>query len=125
MIKLLIIITMIISVNANLTKKEYYVLKNDITLGIINDFSTINQGYLSAKPTNVILKLFTSFDNYIIYEEGKKPNIAGDNEYKKDKYLLLSIVKEVIKNRPKYKVIENYKYKLIIKCKNDKCTYEK
>lgn len=125
MIKIFILLVMIISANAQAEKKEYNVLINNIVLGKISDFSTINNGYLVAKPTNFLVKLFTSFDNYIIYEENKKPNIQGDNKYKKDKYLLLSIVRELIKNRPEYKLIDGPKYKLIVKCKDDKCTYER
>jgi hypothetical protein len=125
MIRLLIVVTLFISANADLPKQEYYVLKNDIVLGKIDDFSTIDSGYLVAKPTNLLLRLFTSFDHYVIYEEGEKPNIQGETKYKRDKYLLLNIVRELIKERPKYKLIDDKKYKLIVQCKKDKCTYER
>ena len=105
--------------------KEYNILYGNMVLGKIADFSTINKGYLIAKPTNSLLKLFVSWEHYIIYEELKKPQLDGNNKYKKDKHLLLGLVRELRNDRPEYKIIEKKKYRLIVTCKNDKCDYKR
>ncbi len=122
--KLLIVLISFVTLYAN-SNSEYYILKNSITLGKINDFSTINDGYLIAKPTNKVLKWFISWNHYVLYEKDKKPYIQGEIKYKKDKYFLLSLVRELTKNRPKDKLLESKKYKLIIKCNGGKCNYTK
>ncbi len=122
--KIVILFISIISLFAT-PNKEYNILYGSIILGKISDFSTINKGYLIGKPTNGVLNFLISWDNYIIYEESKKPNITGDNKYKKDKHLLLSLVRELSKNRPKHKIIEKKKYRLFISCKDEKCDYQR
>ena len=117
---ILILWICIASLFANLNK-EYNILYGTMVLGKIADFTTINKGYLIGKPTSGLLKLLISWDNYIIYEELKKPNISGENKYKKDKHLLLGLVRKLSKSRPKYQEIEKKKYKLIIKCTKNRC----
>jgi len=102
---------------------DYNIIYKGITLGRIKDFSTIKSGYLIGKPTNSILRLLTPWDNYIIYQEGKKPNIKGDNKYKKDKHLLLHLINKLSKSQPKYQKFETKKYKLVIRCKDGICNY--
>ena len=102
---------------------DYNIVYKSITVGRIKDFSTIKNGYLIGKPTNSILKLLTPWDNYIIYQEGKKPNIKGDNKYKKDKHLLLHLINKLSKSQPKYQKFETKKYKLVIRCKDGICNY--
>jgi len=104
---------------------EYNIIYKGIIVGRIKDFSTIKNGYLIGKPTNSILRLLTPWDNYIIYQEGKKPKIKGDNKYKKDKHLLLHLINKLSKFQPNYKIISTKKYRLIIRCKNGKCRYQR
>ncbi len=105
--------------------KEYYILYNKITLGKISDFSTINKGYLIGESTNGFMNLFTKYENYIIYEDKNKPEVKGDNKYKKDKYLLLSLIKTLTKIQPAYQVFTKDHFKMIVKCNNGKCIYDR
>ena len=124
MIKLLVIVLSFISLYAAPSAK-YNVINSGVTLGQISDFSTINKGYLVAKPTNGLLKLFISFENYVIHEKAKKPNIAGENKYKEDNHLLLNLIRELTDDQPAEKTIESKTHKLLIKCIDGKCTYKR
>jgi hypothetical protein len=103
--------------------KDYLITYGDITLGKIDNINTIKEGYLVAKPTNKFLRYLLRFDHYIIYEEGKKPSIEGDNKNKKDKYLILKLVNELQSNRqPNIKMAKNSQT-IDVHCKINKCTY--
>ncbi len=105
--------------------RVYNISYNGISVGKIKDFSTINQGYLIGRPVNRILGFFVPWENYVIYEENKKPIVKGKNKYKKDKHLLLRLIKELTKVRPKQQIIETKKYKLVINCTKNRCDYKR
>ncbi|MEA3497559.1 MAG: hypothetical protein U9R16_00735 [Campylobacterota bacterium] len=121
---LLLILMSITSLYANFDNK-YNVYKSGISLGVSNNFNTLNKGYIVLIPTNKILKIFISFDKYIIYEEGKKPNIKGDNKYKRDKHMLLNLIRELSSKQPQSQTLEDEKYILSIECKDGRCDYKK
>ena len=111
-----------ISLIANQTN-EYHITYNGITLGKISDFSTIHKGYIIGKPTNGFLSFLAPFDNYIIHEVNNKPNVLGDNKYKKDKYLLLDLIRKLTKLQPKNEVFLKNHYEVNVTCNSSKCAY--
>ncbi|MBT3280466.1 MAG: hypothetical protein HOF69_00060 [Campylobacteraceae bacterium] len=125
MIKLVPILLLSMISLFGISNNEYYIQYKGITLGKISDFSTIDKGYLIGKPVGGILGAFITFDNYIIHEAGKKPKIKGDNKEKKDKYLLLSLIRKIQKEQPKHTVFKKDNYEITIECKNSKCTYSR
>ncbi|SHO81731.1 hypothetical protein MNB_SV-15-1526 [hydrothermal vent metagenome] len=102
---------------------DYTISYNGIKVGKIKDFSTIKNGYLIGKPINSFMGFFVPWDNYIIFQEGKKPIIKGKNRYKKDKHLILELINRLSKSKPTYKEFESKKYRLIIRCKDGVCNY--
>jgi len=71
---------------------DYNIIYNGIKVGKIKDFSTIKDGYLIGKPINLFMGFFVPWDNYIIFQDGKKPTIKGKNKYKKDRHLILELI---------------------------------
>jgi len=105
------------------SKDQYSIKLHGITVGIISDFSTIDKGYLVGKPLGGLLSVLTPFDYYVIFEPNKKPNIKGKNKYKKDKYLLLDLIKQLENNQPTHKIFKKNHYEINMNCKNSICTY--
>ncbi len=105
------------------TNNKYNIKLHGIKVGTIDNFSTIDKGYLVGKPKGGLLNLLTPFDNYIIYEPNKKPELKGKNKYKKDKYLLLELIKQLQNSQPKHKIFTKDHYEINMSCKNSVCTY--
>ncbi|HIP12564.1 MAG TPA: hypothetical protein EYG97_03330 [Arcobacter sp.] len=120
--KIILLILSSVYLFAN-TTNEYYVKYNDYTIGKITNFDTIEKGYLVAKPTGFLFSSLFPFENYIIYENGKQPKLKQKNKYKKDKYFLLDLVRQLSTARPKYKTYEKDNFSIQIKCDNSRCTY--
>jgi len=106
-----------------LSSDKYYVSYQDITLGKIQDMSTLEDGYIISIPTNSWLKFILDFDKYIIYEPNKKPKISGKTRYNKDKYFIIKMINELKKYRPGYKVFKEREQVLTLKCRSNKCNY--
>ena len=121
----IVFLMLIVFLSAEESYKVYNIAYNGISVGKIRDFSTIDRGYLIGRPINKVLGFFVPWSNYIIYEEGKKPKVKGKNKYRKDKHLLLRLIKELTKTRPKHKVIKTKKYKLVITCTENRCDYKR
>jgi hypothetical protein len=103
---------------------SYSIEYRGIKLGEIKNFETINKGYLIGESVGGLIRSIVPFDNYIIYEKNK-PEKKGKNKYKKDNNMILEIVRIVTKEKPELKIIKKNNKVLTIKCKNDKCKYER
>lgn len=105
------------------SSSTYYVTYGSITLGDIKNIDTIKDGYLIATPSSSFIKFILGFDNYVIYQENKKPKVKGDTKYKKDKYLILNLINKLQLKREKKQTFKKNNQSITILCKNDICTY--
>jgi hypothetical protein len=121
---LLILLLTTFFVFANENNTQYYIKYNSMKIGKIKNFNTIKDGYLVGEKIDSLATMFLSFDNYIIYSSNK-PQVAGKNKYKKDKNSILKIINTVQNEMPRYKVIENNKMIITIRCNNNRCNYIK
>ncbi len=118
--RLIIFIALFFSLvlNADIYKVKF----RGITLGEIDDLSTIEQLYLKAKVTNRIAR-FMLGEDYLIYYGGDKPS-SKDAKYKKDKKMILYAFKESLKERPKFKKFKINDIKNItLLCDGDECKF--
>ncbi len=102
---------------------KYYITYDDMTLGKLTNINTIKDGYLVAVPTSSWLKFVFNFDNYIVYEENKKPKITGKNKYSKDKHYILELVNTLSKNRKEFQEFKRNDNLITIRCENNTCNY--
>jgi hypothetical protein len=117
-----LLLFVLVSLNAT-QAKQYHIKYKGITVGTIADFTTIDKGYLIGKPVGGILGAFISFDHYIIHEKNKKPKQDGKIKYKLDKYMLLSIIRNLANSQPSHQSLIKDHYKLEINCKDSQCKY--
>ena len=97
---LIIMITMILSLNATTYNVKYH----GMTLGEITDLSTIKDLYLKAKVTSRVARFMLGKDN-LVYYGGDKPYVSK-SKYKKDKKMILYAFRESITQKPKFKKFE-------------------
>lgn len=102
--------------------EQYTINYKGITLGTIDDLSTVNQLYLKARVTNLVAKLLLGH-KYFVFYGGEKPHIS-DAKYRKDKNNVLFALNEAIHVKPRHKVYPSPKEKkLIIDCQKERCEY--
>ncbi len=107
-----------LTVNAD----TYRVKFRGISLGEIDDLSTIDKLYLKAKVTNKIAR-FMLGEDYLVYYGGDKPN-ESDAKYKKDKKMILYAFKESLKERPKFKKFKiNDTKNITLSCNENACKF--
>jgi len=119
MIKIVLLVFLYISSYASANYKITY---KNITLGDIKNMDTIKEGYLIAVPASSWMKYILGFDKYALYEDSKKPKINGDVKYKKDKYMLLTVIYKLGIDRKSQILRKNNKI-LAINCYGYKCNY--
>jgi hypothetical protein len=117
-----LLLFVVVSLSATQTN-QYYIKYKGITLGTIDDFTTIDKGYLIGKPVGGLLGAFVSFDHYIIHEPNIKPKLDGKSKYKLDKYMLLSIIRNLATTQPTHQLLTKDHYRLEINCKDSQCKY--
>jgi hypothetical protein len=117
--KIILILLFVIYANANNTYKITY---KNMTLGDIKNMNTIKDGYLIALPSSSWMRYILGFDKFVLFQEHKKPKANGKVRYKKDKYMLLSVIYNLSKNI-KSQTLEKDNRVLKIKCNGKKCTY--
>ena len=117
--KLILAILFIVYANASDTYKITY---GSMTLGNIKNMDTIKDGYLVAVPSSYWTKLILGFDKFILYQNNKKPNTKGNVKYKKDKYMLLTVIYNLSKDI-KSQIIKKDNRILAINCNGLKCNY--
>jgi len=113
----------LIFINIAFANNTYHVTYGSMTLGDIKDINTIKKGYLIAVPSNSFIKFVLGFDKYVIYENDNKPNLKGDVKYKKDKYLILSLINSLSKNKKPTQTFAKDNQSITINCQNNLCTY--
>jgi hypothetical protein len=109
---------------ANKETPQYIIKYNSMKIGKIKNFNTIKDGYLIGEKIDSLTTMFLPFDNYIIYSNNK-PKVSGKNKYKKDNSSILKIINSVQNKMPRYKVIEDKKTIITIRCNNNRCDYIK
>ena len=117
--KIILSILLVIYANASDTYKITY---SGMTLGDIKNMATIQDGYLVAVPSSYWMKIILGFDKFVLFQENKKPKTSGDVKYKKDKYMLLTVIYNLSKNR-KSQVIKKGNNILAINCNGNKCNF--
>ncbi|RUM62686.1 MAG: hypothetical protein DSZ05_09665 [Sulfurospirillum sp.] len=109
---------------ASIAQANPYLIKyKGLTLGEIDNLTTLKDLYLDAKATNPIVRLLLGKSHYVFYA-GKKPEISHA-KFRRDKNQLLFALREAITHRPKYKRFDITKdKKLVVACKKDVCNYQ-
>ncbi len=113
---------LLLSTTLSLHASHYTIQYKGVTLGEINDISTVKSLYLKAKVTNFLAKLLLRH-KYFVFYSGTKPQIK-DAKYRKDKNNVLFALNEAIKQRPEHKEYPSERgKKLLLECSNDICHY--
>lgn len=98
----------------NFAFASYTIKYQGLTLGIIENFDTLEHNYLEANVTNKIAKLLLGKDKFVFYNEDYK-GIKNDKntKYKKDKVAIVYILKKAYNNNKEDERIEVKKDKFI------------
>jgi hypothetical protein len=101
---------------------RYRVKYRGITLGEIDDLSTLDELYLKAKVTNRVARFMLGEDNLVYYGKDK-PDIKNA-KFKKDKKMILYAFAESLKEKPKFKRYKINDIKNItLECNSDGCKF--
>ncbi len=125
MIKKFLIATTLLFVSIlNAQNYQYNVKYHGMTLGMIDDLSTIDKHYLKAKVTSRIARFMLGAD-YLVYYAGEKPNVKN-SKYKRDKKMILYAFAESVKAKPKFKRFRiNANKEIALQCEsNQSCHFE-
>ena len=116
--------TLLVAATLSLANAQNYTIQyRGITLGEIDDLSTLDALYLKARVTNFIAKLLLKKRYFVYYGGDRKPSVA-DAKFRKDKNRVLFALYEAIKNRPAHKVYTSQRgKKLILSCDHQICKY--
>ncbi len=101
MFKKFLLISMLLISVLHAQNYQYNVKYHGVTLGMIDDLSTIDKLYLKAKVTSRIAR-FMLGEDYLVYYVGEKPTVR-DAKFKKDKKMILYAFAESVKAKPKFK----------------------
>ncbi len=104
---------------------QYSILFNEIKLGEINSFDTLEKDYIKIKVTNPIAKFMLGKKELIYFNSSFKQDKTSTIYYKKDKYEIINVLKGAISNELEdKKIFFNKKSYLDIKYdKNYKFSY--
>ncbi len=108
--RLLVVFTFMISFSF----ASYTISYKGISLGVINDFKTLDKNYLEADVTNFLAKLLLGKKKFVFYDENYTGFINDKNtKYRKDKYAIIYLLKKAFANDVKSERIEIKKNKFI------------
>lgn len=110
----------------NLAFANYSVYFTGIKLGEAKNFDTLNDHYLKADVTNSVARLLLGRDTFIFHDE--EFNLQKDEEnikYKKDKNLIIELLRRAVNNelKPGRIVINDKKFIDVTFDKNYKFKY--
>ena len=108
----------------SLLQADSYLIKyKGITLGKIENLSTLNQNYLKAKVTNSIVRFMMKKDFFVFYDS-KKPNFSK-TKYRKDNKKIIYALKEAIASKPSYEDVQiDEKRHITLSCKEKICKFD-
>jgi len=117
-----ILIMMIVTLGLQASSAKYDVNFRGMTLGEIDDLSTVKSLYLKAKVTSRIARFMLGKDN-LVYYGGEKPDIKN-SKYKRDKKMMLFAFAQSLEERPKYKRYDINQNKYItLECQGSVCRF--
>ena len=118
--KIFLILTIMISL---LQADSYLIKYKGITLGKIENLTTLNQNYLKAKVTNSIVRFMMRKDFFVFYD-GNKPDFSK-TKYKKDNKKIIYALKEAIALKPSYEDVQiDEKRHITLSCKDKICKFD-
>lgn len=91
---------LILCITISFTFASYDIYYSNLRVGVIKDFSTVNENYLKIKVTNPIARLLLGKKEMIFYNSDYKLTSKNDKiKYKRDKYHIIKIIQKSIQNR--------------------------